>query len=205
MSESGRGNTSQALEFILQKGKWLEYFCAALLRRWGYPDYWAQDVAQNVRFNFSREEDEHWAGIEWKDAYVRRAIWREVKKFCEKRPREEAMDQDVLAYIAGETPGGDPRQLLESKERIQWYRERLTKELRDLFDYYLMNERWGGFKEIAADLGISYGAARKRAERLRERMQSLIEENAASPPTSHDATDNAWGETSLVILADTRD
>lgn len=204
MNQSGEGMMNLALVFILQKGKWLENYCARILWRLGYPTYWAQDVAQHVRFNFSKVEDVIWESISSKDWYVRRATWREVRRFCaQNKPQEEAVDYEFLTSLPGETSGGDPQEFLESQERILWYREQLTKELRELFDYYLWNERGGGFKEIAAELGISYGAARKRAERLRKEMLVLMREKDASPSTrDDDAPDAASDETSLVILAD---
>jgi RNA polymerase sigma factor (sigma-70 family) len=168
-----------AQQYCIENWEWLLQQCRSFLKGKGTPNYvdMAQDLAQTVFVLLASVSDERWEQQENRPGYLYKTLTHAANGHYHKTWREVNVDPSDFVN-ALDRQGQNAADKKKVAQRLEDLRAMCTDEERSLLD-----SLFEGFKPraIAANLGISEPALRKRISRLNRKLQQLAR-NDKDPP-----------------------
>jgi len=159
--QAGSGTAAQ--RFCTDNYSWLVSTSERELNKRGFRGR-GRDLAHDVRDRCGLIDDLSWDAVKAKDAYVARIIINQVNDFC----RENA---DVAQLSVEVIPSTSPK-AMDDAILLREVLSALSHVEQRIVELHF-SEGYSEF-ETAEKLGLSYGALRKRIERIKRKLNQII-------------------------------
>jgi RNA polymerase sigma factor (sigma-70 family) len=171
------GCDTAAQRFCTDNYPWLVSTSERELNKRGFPDR-GRDLAHDVRDKCGSIDDSYWETVKAKHGYVARIIINEVNDFCRKNASVAQLSVEVMPSTSAKAM--DDAILLTEVLNALSPAERIIIELHFFEGYSEL--------ETAEKLGLTYGAIRKRIERIMRKLNAIMAGIQEVPRPSHSAS-----------------
>jgi RNA polymerase sigma factor (sigma-70 family) len=177
-SSDDERNGKLAQQYCIDNWEWLLQQCRSFLKSKGAPNYldMAQDLAQTVFLLLASVSNERWQQQENRPGYLYKTLAHAANGHHHKTWREVNVDPADFNY-ALDRQGQNAADKKRFAQLLEDLRAMCTDEERRLLDSLFEFTP----REIAANLGITEVALRKRISRLNNKLKQLAR-NAKDPP-----------------------
>jgi RNA polymerase sigma factor (sigma-70 family) len=178
MVNGEHSSCSAALQFCLDNYDWLLKICRSALRVRKFPNYMedGQDVAQTVCKDCAKLDDELWAAAADRHAYIfERVRWEANRLYRQRNGRASVLLSEENIPLDRPHRNKVLIALIVSQALSQ-----LSPEKRAMIEAYEFEGLTGD--ELAARLGITPEALRKRMSRIYRDLRETLKAGNAGPP-----------------------